>query len=293
MFVECARHVFGDDCLLGISYLLSLRVNDIEFVKPAFEEIRDPDLRIQLAAYFYSLEFYKILNPESSLGYYNDPLELIIEMRRIAESGNKDSMIVKGLLYWSSRLKNPEEREIGDKNLDDVVKKDDEIDSRVETVAGLSENVGNKFLVETEESFESNEEGWNDDWGDFSDQENDEEIKSAEDETKIEEICVNESEETRFEIFEKLILGIGGKEEFLKAKETLLSWPGFEKAEFITEDKHPALRMIQASIGVLDNEENGFSTSQRLIECKEIIEGQFLAEEVRTEKLFDSSILNI
>ncbi|XP_046481059.1 NBAS subunit of NRZ tethering complex [Neodiprion pinetum] len=298
LFVECARHVFTEDCLLGISYLLSLSSSDNDFVRPAFDDIPDADLRLQLAAYFYSLELYKKLEPDK-VGYYYDPLELISRMTKAA-ANMQDCPIAEGLIYWSSRLLNAKDYEAEDELADleseqnptdnsnpvyESKRQEEKSCTQLEASSqsrSLNKKSFDKFSIEVS-SFESNEEetGWDDDWGDFSDP-SDEDEKNAVEKSERRELVSSGTEMTegdRFAQFENLVCQVSSKDEYLRMKEKLISWPTFENPEFTTVDKHPALRLIDLT-KVLVTEENDGSTSQRLVECKEIMAHQIVSETV-------------
>ncbi|XP_048513808.1 NBAS subunit of NRZ tethering complex-like isoform X2 [Athalia rosae] len=285
LFVECARHILTEDCLLGISYLMSLRNFELDFVKSAFEDIPDADLRLQLAAYFYSLELYKKLFPDRCPGYNYDPLELIICMTKAAKDTEEDNCkIVEGLIYWSACLLNSKELEAESNQLEVDEEQSTEPENVPDIPPSTLKAAYDRFSAEAM-SFESNDEGtgWDDAWGDFS--------EDSETEEKILEVNAVEksvSELERFESFENLLQKVNGEEEYVKAKEKLFAWEKFEKPELTTVDKHPALKLIRIINEIFKGE------NERLMECKEILSRQTVVEDVLREFLNNSkSCLNL
>ncbi|XP_015606385.1 neuroblastoma-amplified sequence [Cephus cinctus] len=308
LYLECAEHTIIHDCLLGFAYLLCLRDTEILSAETVFNNLPRNELYVQYAAYYYALILYEKLNQDSTDVYYYDPLNLITAMV-IAAKKNHESDIGEALIRWLSYLSDGRSSATEDINIEQpiskegdafkfdvaspVEKKDAITDENALSTDKLKESeISDKFKVLSTNSEE--DAGWNDTWDDFSDQ-SDEEDKNKSEDTASSSILQssnvtvpadeNFTEEERFEYFQRIISTTQNEEQYTKAKELLLRWPKFTFPEFLTVDKHPALKLLEIiSLGLKDNNDEN-AELQALQQYKDIMSKQLVPKDLLVEYL--------
>ncbi|XP_034935335.1 neuroblastoma-amplified sequence-like [Chelonus insularis] len=202
--VQLATYIFSDDWLLGISYLLSLQHNYFSHAEDVFENLPHTELYILTALYFYSIKLYmKVCTGASSLYFYT-PIDIIQKM--VSKIGDEVIMteehneivnneelnnIQKYLKDWYNKLMQENQVENIPEELNDANDKEElilheEISENCDKnpISNLDETeasnlyANDAFKMKTEE-FSQEEEGWDDNWSNFSDS-NDEKIENNE-----------------------------------------------------------------------------------------------------------------
>ncbi|XP_043281636.1 neuroblastoma-amplified sequence-like [Venturia canescens] len=313
LFLQSAKHVMPEDCLLGLSYMLSLRDSNVNNVEEVFRDLPRTKLYNQIAAYYYALEYYRKTNGSTSRVLSCDPIELIRVMVEKA-SESEESEIQKCLLSWGrylTSLESSEELEDGEEadvssgssvensDGDNAQNEESYVDSctksEVTVVPGkLYENESFKVEPVTQAEIEA---GWDDEWDDFSDRDEEpiviEEINPiVSDETdknaNKDDDCilgVDSPEEERFKIFEELSKDIKTREQYSRTKKTLLHWPPFTKPEFVAVEKNPILRMIAIARTLSNLENNPHSDASLVEEYQEFFKLQTIPQELILELL--------
>ncbi|XP_057318854.1 NBAS subunit of NRZ tethering complex-like [Microplitis mediator] len=317
LFVQLASHVMSDDWQLGMAYLLSFNDSNDDFISHAQEVFRSlppTNLYIQTAIYFYSLKLYCRINPDANDCFTYDPMELMKMMANEARDEADDLKIA--LVYWCQQLTRessqvdqvPDEVEkiqvhSEQSNVDVKQPRDnEEVDNCVVNVSDKESM--NLYENEAFKMTPADDDGWDDNWSDFSDsdfkekaggskesdnlefnssveQAVDSEILSLDtfDETQT-DTADDTTEEQRYAEFEDLYSRMQTKEDYVELKEILYSWPVFAAPEFITSDKHPTLRMIESVSSFVSSKNNLNYEAAILEEYKELLKDRPIDPEV-------------
>ncbi|KAG7201140.1 hypothetical protein KM043_003931 [Ampulex compressa] len=282
LFLECAKYTISEDWLLGMAYLYSLGKDRILDADTTLSDLPPTDLYAQTAAYYYSLELYKKLNPNIEELHLYDPLHLIRKMMRTIPAA-KEYEVHKALQRWQVRLSG--DKKSRNKNLGSALMKADKenyvemkcrstvcprqnahlditnaerkVEQFIEDNDGVSSN--SRILDDANDSSKMKEDdnmAWTDDWGDFSDEDT-EDVSSQKQSPRegffrleeagslLKNVCEQKTEEDRFEIFEGICNNIQSIEHYKEIKQILLQWPIFTDSEYITIKRHPILRTMK------------------------------------------------
>lgn len=303
MFLESAKNVISEDCLLGLGYLLNLRENCIKGTQTIFEDLPPTDLNLQLALYCFSLQLFKKVNPSDINMFSYDPIELICGMSKIKESDETREFISVlrqqiRLLSASSEIANEADiaSEIEIANENKIAHEPESIDSNQKHSESPSDqteekaSVGERKVISQNLTYNVDDgDGWdeweNEDWGDFPGQD----VKETKDNTMDEipsirsdtmmSLCENATEEERFEGFEKMFREITNKHQYLEVKETLKQWPDFIDSENISANKNPVLRLLIKAVQITDKTSANYD-SQVLEEIKDLLTDQEIPKDV-------------
>ena len=286
-----------EDCLMALASLLSLPGSSISNAHEVFRELPNTKLYNQLAAYYYALQFYRTTHsiPAEALRY--DPIMLIRAMLKKAENSD-ESEIQKSLLNWGRILtgsnkteENSEDADVSSNAfvvneahvIEDIPKDEDksQVDCSVKSESTTkSSNLYETLSFKVTESGEAEEEaGWDDDnWGDFSEHSDEEDIVVEEvnpipiDEPskEVENLNDESTEAERYRIFEQLFTRIETKDHYSKTKKILLQFPVFTSSEFTSVENHPILRMLTIVKTLITPESPSFEASL-LDEYKELL----------------------
>lgn len=313
VFLQSAKHVMPEDCLLGLAYILSLRDNNVHSVEEVFRDLPKNQLYNQIAAYYYALEYYRKINGSTGRVLSCDPIELI---RAMLEKANQleESELQKSLLSWgryltekrsSDELEDGEEADVSSTSSVEPSGRENPQKEKIgagsctkSEIPATPENfyANKNFSVEPEIQGET-ETGWDDEWDDFSDHDEKpiaiEEINPiVVDETdknvKVEEnsiLGVDSPEDERFEIFEKLSKDIKTREQYTRTKKTLLHWPPFTKPEFVAVEKHPVFRIIAIARTIINVENNSNPDATLVEEYQEFFKLQSIPHQLVHELL--------
>ncbi|KAK0162101.1 hypothetical protein PV327_008465 [Microctonus hyperodae] len=210
--IQSARNIMSDDWLLGMAYLLNINITNgsRKTVDELFANMPKTDLFIQTAMYYYSLELYRQIDPNSIDYFSYNPMDLIQKMvaeaKVIINDETDHNETKKALIYWYEKLsmiKMPEidaaavadddddemskkhiesqsmESNLNDSGSQDIPNSRDDNNLKTKNLYDnnafkiTSRNDGDEDNVDVDEAS-----GWDDNWSDFSDGGNEAQDKS-------------------------------------------------------------------------------------------------------------------
>ncbi|KAJ8683328.1 hypothetical protein QAD02_019120 [Eretmocerus hayati] len=296
LLLECAKHTIPEDCIYGLTYLMSLDVEQMKNIDDLSNEWSENEEYRQILAYFCAIQIYSRSHPDDHDVLSYDPIELI---ERVMNS----TVVDENFQDLKSRIPTLMEKKDEIKPIDPIVDlteehlnddRQDEFDSAIEEAWGISsinvdkvnESSTSDYILspkytDTEKSGGDADDGWGDwgdEWNEVSKIIDAEKNSSGGVTISPDSAQDNESEEIPLDFFREKFAKIRTIDEYKVVKNMLFECANVDTMDPSSFDPNLILQMI-ANVANLDNESNHIQ-DEVLQEFKDLLQRKLVPQDM-------------